>query len=741
MAAHSSHSRLFTLVAAITFLASLLILNSCRSGDNDTEDSADISGQEAPYQKSPLREGQSSFLDSQVDSVAEWQSWHKDLFRQAENERRVVFAILGSGTDPKMLNTLSQMNQSATSMNLIKNNHITSLIDSNLHPDMEYYMALICMNSKMQMNSPILIWFSYNGDLISWTPINSIELANIDKLIQRTSNTVNNLWLQSPEYTLDHSRRDHEARSKISIPKPIDTTQDGTPTLIGPISRVRSLFDPVSDKVDNIENLTAARYINFMVMASNLPEQSSNQRQQCLQTAKRVADKMLIYGLIDPLDGGVFNGYQGVGQNIPIFSKTLRAQALSMSALYQLFQSTKDTKYRDAANRIAAFTEKYLTQDDGSLALGITQASGTDQNQFYFWTLEEIKKSLTAQELDIAIHAFEIKGLGNINLSDDPKKIYFRKNILTWKTTLEDLAKRTSMSSAELSQRLDSISKKLLAARSKKLNGLALEKLTTSGSLATYTSACVSGYRATADAAHLKLAEKTLGYIRDHFIDSNNQLQRASYNGRLNGIPAKAADFALVCQAALDLHEASLKPEWLKFAHQIHTQMNQQLQDPETGFIREFNGEGYPRDYPIYSYYNINSIDNDSTWALANSNAKRLSHQIADDSLAKQIEQLDKILLQASRMYPLSSIDYLTRESMARSARVYLKLPVDDGMLAIARANPCQIVPVNNSGTYPELGIKPSEMKAGSCALFIDGKRIGQASSQQQLKSLFSNKP
>ena len=35
------------------------------------------------------------------------------------------------------------------------------------------------------------------------------------------------------------------------------------------------------------------------------------------------------------------------------------------------------------------------------------------------------------------------------------------------------------------------------------------------------------------------------------------------YNNQLNDIPAKGADYVMVCQAALDIHEATLDPEWL----------------------------------------------------------------------------------------------------------------------------------------------------------------------------------
>ena len=738
MAASSTYKKHFSLALTTALLMTSIIMIGCRSSSDEAEQSAASYSQDTAYEKARLSTGQSSLLDNQTSSSVNWQSWHKDLFKQADNERRIVFALIGSGTDINTLDALDRINQSASLSNLLKSNHINTLIDTNLHPDIEHYMALICMNSKIPINSPILAWFSYEGNLVSWSPLYSKSMEEVEQVIRRTSNTVQNLWLESPEYTLANSRKDNDARSIIRVPEPAEAGPGNTPSLVGPISRNKSLFDPVSDTIDNALNLTPARYIDLMVRASNLPELSSHQRQQCLQTAIRVTDKMLIYGLIDPLDGGVFIGYEGMTHTLPKFSKTLRAQTLSMMSLYRLYQATQDAKYLKAANGILDYTQKHLAMEDGSVALGLLHRSDAAQEQPCLWTFAEIEKALTPRELDIATQAFGLSKLGNIPLIDDPKKIHYRKNSLTWKATLPELAKRSSIGTKALTQSLDGIAKKLEALRTQKPSKPTLEKLSTAGSLATYSSACLSGYRATGNASHLKIATNTLTHIRDHFTGQNGDLYRALYNGQLNDIPAKGTDYATVCQAALDMHEATLDPKWLEFAHEMHTKMNQRLKNPETGFIVEYDGTGYPRDYPTYAYYTLYGIDNDNTWAIANSNAKRLSLRLADESLSEQADQLDGIMLRTAQISAPAAIDYLAHESTARSTRVYLKRPISEPLLAMARSKPCQLIAVSDSGSYPELDIEPSEMKAGTATVILGGKKIGAAASPKELQALLS---
>jgi hypothetical protein len=56
----------------------------------------------------------------------------------------------------------------------------------------------------------------------------------------------------------------------------------------------------------------------------------------------------------------------------------------------------------------------------------------------------------------------------------------------------------------------------------------------------------------------------------------------------------------------------------------------------------------------------------------------------------------------------------------------------------MARSKPCQLIAVSDSGSYPELDIEPSEMKAGTATVILGGKKIGAAASPKELQALLS---
>ncbi|MGB2265231.1 MAG: DUF255 domain-containing protein [Akkermansiaceae bacterium] len=722
-------------MTALWVTASIFVCG-CRSKNNEIDESENLYSWAAEYEKAPLTTGQSSMLDSQVDSPVQWQSWHKDLFRHANNERKTVCALIGSGTDIDALRILQQIDSSPSLAGLLQKNHINTLIDSNLHPDMARYAAVTCIDSNTPVGSTALIWFSYDGDPISWHSIQTKPGASIESSIQRMSSTVQHLWMESPEYTLEHSSNHPSSVSSTVFPK-VDISKRGSlAPIASPILRNKSLFDPVSNTVDNIFNLAPTGYLELMVSASRLPELSPVERQKCLDIARKVADKRFLHGLIDPLDGGVFNGNQGMTDALPVFSKTLRTQALSMRALYKLYRATKDKAYLNAANSIFAYSQKYHLMDDGSYAIGISYLPEDPQDQPCLFTLDEIKAALSPEEYDIATQAYGLRSLGNIPLIDDSKKVYFKKNSLSWKLPLAELSKRTGMGRAPLTKSLANIATKLTTLRSQKPVQPIIEKLSTASATALYSSACTSGYRATGETSYLEAGKKTLSQIRDQFVNESGTLHRARYGNTLLETPAKGIDYTRVCQAALDLHEATLDPAWLDFAHAMHKQMLERLGILETGTIKEHDGTGYPKDYPACSYYTINGLDIENTCALAHSNARRLAMRLGDSSLSQHAEQLGVLMAQTARMSPTAAIDYLSLESEARSQIVYIKLPASEPMLAIARREPCHIIAVTQGGSYPQLGNAVSEMPAGSCIVTTGGKISGAASKPAELEAL-----
>ena len=266
------------LVIATAAIALPVTFNSCRPKEEPTATTETQAIYVAELHQNSLSKTESSFIASQGDSPVHWQGWDRNLFSRASSERKTIFALIGSGTDANTLEILKQINKSPSTCTLLNEHHVNVLIDSNIHPDLEFFAAMLCIQSRSPVATPLLIWFSYEGKPISWSPVGPRSSRDIDGLISRMSNTVYQVWRDDPDYVLKNSRDDFTRRMESTVPEPL--TEDTTGLTLRSVRQAASLFDPTSGSIDGIGNLSPARYINLLIQASYHPDSSETQKKR-----------------------------------------------------------------------------------------------------------------------------------------------------------------------------------------------------------------------------------------------------------------------------------------------------------------------------------------------------------------------------------------------------------------------------------------------------------------------------
>lgn len=733
-----SFSRLASTLTATATVLVLISSSACKNkSETDTGDKKQA--EHIPHlHTNNLSQGNSSLLTSQAKSPIHWQTWSKAIFADAAKEQKTVFAFIASGTDSYAIETLELLNSSPQTTATLNKHHINILVDSNLHSDLQYFAANLCLKSGSATSTPLLVWFSHEGIPISWIPIARSYNLNVANFIERTSHTVSRLWQDSPDYVLKNSRSDFTRRMSHRLPSPV-TDEDQLLT-IRATRQAASLFDPTSSTIDGLGGLSVGRHVKLLTAAYSHPDISERQRARYLDVATRTADKMMLQGLIDPLDGGIYKGVQKTTSALPIFSKDIRTHAHSIDALYSLYQISGETRFLEAADNLVNYVKQNLTLPDGGYSMGTIYAGNRPQDNGCTWTLEELEAALTPEEVKLCSLAFGIRGLGNIPLVDDRDRAYFRQNTLTRNLSPDKLAQQSGLSQEALSEQLGSITKKLAKRRTEKSTKTIVEKLTTVETIALLSSAYVTAYRTTLDRKHLDQAINNLQFIESQFITETGQLLHARYNGKTLPQAAHGIDYASVTKLALDLHEVTLDPAWLKLATSTHEAMAKQLGNPLNHHIPESNGAEYPYPYSPHQLLNIPTLNNQSTWAITYSNAKRLSKIQASQSLEEQCSELLGIASAAISLSPLASIDLLTEDAKLQHPTVFLKTPASPELLKAALKHPCQIIAVNNtnlqSGQYPELKPFAAELPSQGAIVIQGSKKLGISTQGEELKQI-----
>ena len=727
---------LATPLAAVA-LGSLLFLSACKSNKSSNESQHDkaVVVPELHQNNLSQAENPSDFLLTQEKSHIHWQPWSKQVFADATKEQKTVFAFMGNSTDSHSLEILRKINSSPSVVNKLNQAHVNILIDTKQHPDLFFFASALNLNNGKPASNSVLIWFTYEGVPISWSGIHDYDELSIDQIVGSMSDTVSHLWKGYPEYVLSNSHLDIRRRIEIISPKPVKTEHLASSKQT--TRQVGSFFDPTSNDIDNISGLSVSRYINLMALAATRPDITKQQQDKYANIARKTADHLLLQGLVDPLDGGVFSGSQRSAKSLPVFKKTLTSQTQSLEALLRLYQITSDNKYLDAAEHIDSYIETNLKSANGSYSQGIIYAKhGLFEGNPCLWTLKEIEAALTEEETQLCIQAFGISELGNIPLLADRNRIYFRKNILIGNKPLSELSKLNNLPVEQLKNNLQSITKKLAKLRTEKGNAPQKDTLSIVHPTAALASAYITAYRTTQDTKYLEKAQNILQFIRTQFIDKQSgKLRRCLFKGNLQTIPATGIDYNYVCSAALDMHEATLDPMWLKWAKELYQEMNSHLAIADSPGLLEAKEDNYPYPFKVRQFTTITQIDNESTWSLAYSNATRLLLRISNDDWKKQAEEFNQHITPIVTSAPMTSIDFLTEDALLNQKIVYLKTPATPQLLQTALSHRCQIVAVKND-TIPGLKNFDSSLESGQAIVVQQSKLIGKATDTESLEKL-----
>ena len=683
--------------------------------------------------KNELKNNQSSLISHASNSSIHWQPWSANVFERAKQENKIVFIIIGSGTDTQTLALLDQINKNSTLSKLFNEQNVNVLIDRNCNPEIQQFIADLCLKSQKYISKTLFAWFTYEGYPLAWSGTTINELPQSDETLFSMNKTVHLLWQESPKYILQNSRSDFTIKSSTA-PFLKSTTEPNQTSIPQAIRYIISLYDPTSNNIDQISRLSTARYINLLLQASTSSILADNQKKRSAAIARLSAQDTLIRGLSDPIDGGIFDGVQKTSTALPIFTKSLQTQALSMEALYLLYQTTEDNIYLKAANKIKKYIEQNLKLANGDYIQGIIYAANSAIDNPCTWTLEELEKNLTEEELRICRLAFGIKGLGNIPFIDDTKNTYFRQNTLTWKISKSEVAEQAHIDHARLENLLESIMKKLSKLRTNRSPHFFKENVSSAQSLALYVSSLVTAYRATGDKSHLQDAKKIFAHIKNNFTNPKGKLHETRFNGILSSYTATATTQSLVCKASLDLYEVTLEKQYLEQAHISHENMFTSFSYAKDKILFEKSMSTYPVDYQIWQPFNIPHINNFSSFAYSWSNASRLLNHKQSKSIKQHKQALENKLSRIKLAVPIFLIDYLTCYSTLEKPKVYLNKKTPGNLINTAIRLPCQIITMNKT-THHNLNEKIPD---GYAAVVYSGKLIGITNKASELKTWLS---
>jgi uncharacterized protein len=195
------------------------------------------------------------------------------------------------------------------------------------------------------------------------------------------------------------------------------------------------------------------------------------------------------------------------------------------------------------------------------------------------WTLFEIKQQLDTAVSEIFIYRYGLTTDGNFF---DPHTRETGKNVLVQAHSLEETAARFQKTVDETHALLEAAEKKLFEIRSHRPRPHRDEKILTEWN-GLMISALAQAAIKLEDPSYLEAADKAARFLYDNLYDlSSKKLYRSWCDGK-SSVEAQQADYAMLIEGLLDLHEAEKNNRWLEWAEELAASQEALFFDPELG--------------------------------------------------------------------------------------------------------------------------------------------------------------
>jgi uncharacterized protein YyaL (SSP411 family) len=305
-------------------------------------------------------------------------------------------------------------------------------------------------------------------------------------------------------------------------------------------------------------------------------------------------------GVYDQLAGGFHRYSVDERWVVPHFEKMCYDNSELLKNYVHGYQATGSEFFADVARDMIRWMDEWLSDRErgGFYASQDADISMDDDGDYFTWTLDEARAPLTEEEAQVAALRYDINEIGEMHHNP-------AKNVLYVRASMEEIARRMSLSAECVRELLDSAKKKMYAARLGRPTPY-VDKTVYVG----WNSMCVSAYLEAAKVLGLEEARRFALRSLDRILAEAWQVVReagksarpiqssstATESARLLHVVAYSdpaaehrevagllEDYAATTLACLDAYEATADLSYFKFAQAIGDAMIARFFDAVSG--------------------------------------------------------------------------------------------------------------------------------------------------------------
>ncbi|HKJ84304.1 MAG TPA: thioredoxin domain-containing protein, partial [Mariprofundaceae bacterium] len=235
----------------------------------------------------------------------------------------------------------------------------------------------------------------------------------------------------------------------------------------------------------------------------------------------------------------------------------------------EAYQATGRQRYADTARRIIDYVKRDLTAPDGAFYSAEDADSEGEEGKFYVWTKAEVEQLLNKDDAEFAERVFHIEAAGNVH--DEATGQLTGANVLYVDEDKSETARSLGLGEAEFDRRFESVRKKLLAARDKRIRPFLDDKILADWN-GMMIAALATAARALHEPAYAEDARRAADFILHTMRTRDGGLLHRFRDGQV-GIEGQLDDYAFLSWGLIELYETDFNVRDLQAALDLNAHM------------------------------------------------------------------------------------------------------------------------------------------------------------------------
>jgi uncharacterized protein YyaL (SSP411 family) len=348
--------------------------------------------QQVSFRRNNLDKSTSPYLLQHADNPVWWQEWNGDTMKYAVETKKPLFVSVGYATCHWCHVMAAEAFSDRETADFLNENFVNIKVDREQRPDIDQFMMNFINRQTGSGGWPLNVFLTYDINpvyALTYAPLtDTASMYSFLKVAQKVFEFYNEKKSEIPEF----------------IPLETKPEEAGENTLIRILS---DYYDHENGGFGNKHKFPPHSTLLYLLYQLSIGE-SPSIRTMCMKTL----DAMMLKGLNDHLQGGIFRYCVDPEWTIPHFEKMLYDQAMALWVYSLAYKVLGKEEYRHMSEKIVRCLQESFFSD--VLFISAHDAD-TDHHEgsIYLWSIDQLREALDPDELVIFMEAYHITPSGN----------------------------------------------------------------------------------------------------------------------------------------------------------------------------------------------------------------------------------------------------------------------------------------------------------------------------------------